>query len=82
MKSLIVDDIGTIQRLLTHMLKEFGSCEYAQNGLDALEKQKEAFKAGQPFDLICLDIMMPDIIFIVSHPDICYVRPLLKQGKL
>jgi two-component system chemotaxis response regulator CheY len=61
MKSLIVDDIGTIQRLLSHMLKEFGSCEYAQNGLEALEKQKDAFKAGKTFDLICLDIMMPEM---------------------
>lgn len=58
MKTLIVEDDFTSRLLLQEMLKEFGDVHVATNGDEALEAVKSAHAAGQPYDFICLDIMM------------------------
>lgn len=60
MKILIVDDEIFNCRLLETLLKDYGECSVAMNGDSALELFEEALKAKVPFDLVCLDIMMPE----------------------
>jgi two-component system chemotaxis response regulator CheY len=43
------------------MLTFLGKCVPAEDGLIALQKYLEAHEAKTPFDLICLDIMLPKI---------------------
>ena len=59
MKTLIVDDDFFSSQLLEEYLSQYGPCHRADNGKDALEEMKEGFEWDQPYDLICLDIMMP-----------------------
>ncbi len=59
MKTLIVEDDITSQLLMRKLLERYGPLQIAEDGKQAVEIVRLALKAGQPFDLICLDIMMP-----------------------
>jgi len=61
MKSLIVEDDLTTRVLLQKLLERYGQCHIAVNGRDGVEAARAAMEAGKPYDLICLDIMMPDL---------------------
>ncbi len=61
MKSLVVEDDFTSSLLLQEILKKYGPCQTATDGQKALEAVRAASESGAPFDLICLDIMMPEM---------------------
>ncbi len=61
MKTLIVEDEFTSRALLREMLKRYGAPQVAMNGREGVEAVRAALEAGEPFDLICLDIMMPEL---------------------
>ena len=61
MKTLIVEDDFTSRLLLQEHLKVYGPLHIAINGKEAVRAVELAFEAGQPYDLICLDIMMPEM---------------------
>jgi two-component system chemotaxis response regulator CheY len=60
-KTLIVEDEFTSRALLRELLKRFGAPQVAMNGREGVEAVRAALEAGNPFDLICLDIMMPEM---------------------
>jgi len=43
------------------MLSPYGICDSAVNGREALEAVEFAYENNEPYDLICLDIMMPEM---------------------
>lgn len=59
MKTLIVEDDFTSRLILQEMLKQFGPTHIAVDGQEGLEAVRKALGAGEAYDLICLDIMMP-----------------------
>ncbi len=59
MKTLIVEDDFSSRLMLQELLKNMGPSHVAVNGKEALDAVREAFKTKEPYDLICLDIMMP-----------------------
>ena len=61
MKTLIVDDDFTSRLLLQEILKRFGETHIAVNGKEAGAAVRAAMDACAPYDLICLDIMMPEM---------------------
>ena len=61
MKALIVEDDFTSRLLLQELLKPYGNSHVAVNGIEALKVCKEAIKNKSQYDLICLDIMMPEM---------------------
>ena len=61
MKTLIVEDEFTSRALLREILKRFGVPQIAMNGREGVEAVRTALETGAPFDLICLDIMMPEM---------------------
>ena len=61
MKSLIVEDDFTARKLMQVYLSDMGESFFAVNGKEAVEAVKEAFEKKDPFDLICMDIMMPEM---------------------
>ena len=61
MKTLIVEDDFTSRLLLQELLKGYGPAHVAVNGKEAVEAARMAMDAGEPYDLICLDIMMPEM---------------------
>ncbi len=61
MKTLIVEDDLTGRLLLQEILKGLGPCHVAINGVEAIEAVRISLDAKEPYDLICLDIMMPEM---------------------
>jgi two-component system, chemotaxis family, chemotaxis protein CheY len=61
MKSLIVEDDLTSRLLLEAILAPYGECHNVVNGKEALEAFCQAKAVGRQYDLICLDIMMPEM---------------------
>ncbi len=61
MKCLIVEDDFAARKLLQVYLSDYGDCVVAANGREAVEAVRQALGEGQPYDLICLDIMMPEM---------------------
>ena len=59
MRILVVEDDYISRRLLCRYLEPYGTCEEAVNGHEAVDAVRRAIDAGEQFDLICLDIMMP-----------------------
>jgi two-component system chemotaxis response regulator CheY len=61
MKILVVDDELVSRKKMMKIIKEFGSCEGVQNGKAALSLIKTALEEWKLYDLITLDVSMPDI---------------------
>jgi two-component system chemotaxis response regulator CheY len=61
MKFLIVEDDFTARKLLQMYLSDYGRCFTAVNGSEAIQAFRDALDEDDPYDLICLDIMMPEI---------------------
>ncbi|MBF0319176.1 MAG: response regulator [Nitrospirae bacterium] len=61
MKVLVVEDDFTSRRLLQKLLAPYGACDVAINGREAVEAFTRAIEAADPYDLVCLDIMMPEL---------------------
>lgn len=61
MKSLVVDDDFFSRRILQSIIAVYGECHIAIDGKEALFAFKQALAEESPYDVICLDIMMPGI---------------------
>lgn len=61
MKTLIVDDDELSRMLMSDILSPYGSCNTANNGIDAVALFEKALSGGTPYNLICLDIIMPEM---------------------
>jgi two-component system chemotaxis response regulator CheY len=60
-KCLVVDDDELGRELIAHYLEGVAECEMAENGVKAVEMFRCAFEEGIPYDLIILDIVMPEM---------------------
>jgi two-component system chemotaxis response regulator CheY len=61
MKSLIVEDDFTSRLLLQTVLSRYGECHIAVNGKEAVSAFRASVENNQKYDLICMDIMMPEM---------------------
>jgi two-component system, chemotaxis family, chemotaxis protein CheY len=61
MRTLIVEDDFTSRLLLQSFLSQYGECHIAANGKEAVTAFRAAQESGQEYDLICMDIMMPEM---------------------
>jgi len=61
MRTLIVEDDFTSRLLLQSFLSPYGECHIAVNGKEAVAAFRAAQESGQEYDLICMDIMMPEM---------------------
>ena len=61
MKILIVDDEIVSRTKLSLIMKNFGACDAVDNGKDALALFRTAHHKEEPYNLIMLDVNMPDM---------------------
>lgn len=61
MRFLIVEDELTSQQILSEILEPYGKCDVASNGIDGIKLFEEASKSENPYQLVCMDIMMPGL---------------------
>ncbi len=61
MRILIVEDDIASQIFLKAVLKPFGQCDTAGDGAAAVRAYAEAALDGAPFDVVFMDIMIPEM---------------------
>ncbi|WP_029898209.1 response regulator [Desulfohalovibrio reitneri] len=61
MRALIVDDDFYCRSYLQEILHPYGYCDVAVNGDEAIYAFRRALSEGKPYDLICMDLVMPEI---------------------
>ncbi len=61
MKILIVDDDSSSLSKITAILEEMGTCTAVESGTNAVKTFEDALSHSEPFDLVTLDIDMPDL---------------------
>jgi len=60
-KILIAEDDPICSLVLQRLLEPYVDCEKVANGKEAVAAFTEAIAAGSPYDLLLLDIMMPEM---------------------
>jgi len=66
MKILIAEDDFVSRKILNTQLASLGEVDIAANGQEAFIAVKMATDNNQPYDLICLDILMPEVDGIMT----------------
>jgi two-component system chemotaxis response regulator CheY len=61
MKCLIVEDDFISRRILKELLSAYCECDIAVNGEEAVTSFRMAHESKRPYELICMDIMMPGV---------------------
>jgi two-component system chemotaxis response regulator CheY len=61
MKTLIVEDDFTNRLLLETLLSRYGECHVAVTGKEAVEACRTSRINGSPYDLVCMDLLMPEM---------------------
>lgn len=79
MKVLIAEDDLASRKFLYKFLYRYGNCDITVDGIETIDAFLLAHEEGQPYDLICLDIMMPKLDGIKTLKTI---RDLEKQRGL
>ena len=61
MRVLIAEDDLASRKFLQKVLSEYGECDIVIDGVEALDAYLLSLKENKPYDLICLDIMLPKV---------------------
>jgi two-component system chemotaxis response regulator CheY len=61
MRFLVVEDDFTSRKLLQKILSPYGEVDVAVNGQESLDAFTAALDEGNPYELVCMDIMMPEM---------------------
>jgi len=61
MKTLVIDDDNSCCAMFKMYLDSIGDCDTVSLGFEGVNRFKEAFTSGQPYDLVIIDIILPDI---------------------
>jgi len=75
----VVDDESVSRKVLRKALEAFGQCEEAEDGREATAAFKQAWDDSSPFDLMMLDLSMPDMD---GREVIHHIRGLEKDMKV
>jgi two-component system chemotaxis response regulator CheY len=59
MRILIAEDDFASRRVILKFLSVYGECDVTVDGMEAIDAFQMALDENEPYDLICLDIMMP-----------------------
>ncbi len=59
MKILLAEDDFVTRKFMTSFLSKYGDCDVTVDGMEAVDAFLMALEDGEPYDLVCLDIMMP-----------------------
>lgn len=61
MKMLVMEDEFVSRSVLMEILAPFGEVDAAENGKEALEKFQQSLERSERYDIIFLDIMVPEV---------------------
>ncbi|MCP4345239.1 MAG: response regulator [Desulfobacterales bacterium] len=76
MRVLVVEDEFTSRKILQRIFSSHGTCDTAVNGNEAVEAFEQAWLEGEPYDLICMDVLLPNMD---GHQALEAIRNLEKE---
>ncbi len=59
MRILIAEDDFASRKVILKFLSVYGDCDVTVDGMEAIDAFMMALEEDEPYDLICLDVMMP-----------------------
>ena len=59
MRILLAEDDFVTRKFMVNFLSKYGECDVTVDGMEAVDAFMMALEDGEPYDLVCLDIMMP-----------------------
>lgn len=59
MKILLAEDDFVTRKFMAGFLSKYGECDVTVDGMEAVDAFMLALEDDEPYDLVCLDIMMP-----------------------
>lgn len=59
MKILLAEDDFVTRKFMVNFLSKYGECDVTVDGMEAVDAFMMALEDEEPYDLVCLDIMMP-----------------------
>lgn len=59
MKILLAEDDFATRKFMANFLSKYGECDVTVDGMEAIDAFMMALEDGEPYNLVCLDIMMP-----------------------
>lgn len=61
MRTMVVEDDYITSQVMQEIMLSFGSCDVAEDGMLAIELFQTAHLTGMLYDVVFLDIMMPEM---------------------
>ena len=59
MRILLAEDDFATRKFMADFLSKYGDCDVTVDGMEAVDVFMMALEEEKPYDLVCLDIMMP-----------------------
>ena len=79
MRILIAEDDLTSRIFISKLLSIYGECDTTVDGIQAIEAFVIGMDSGKPYDLICLDVIMPKVDGIMA---LITIRELEDKRKI
>ncbi len=81
LRALVVDDSEISRRCICRVISSVFTFEVAENGLIALEKYRNGVESGHPFDILFMDVVMPEMDGKESVKQIRAFEKSIERGK-
>ena len=79
MKILLAEDDFVTRKFMVNFLSKYGECDVTVDGMEAVDAFMMALEDEEPYDLICLDIMMP---VMDGYQALVAIRKLEKEKNI
>ena len=79
MKILLAEDDFATRKFMLNFLSKYGECDVTVDGMEAVDAFMMALEDEEPYDLVCLDIMMPDMD---GYQSLVGIRNLEKERNI
>ena len=78
MRVIIAEDFAS-RKFMLRFFEKYGECDVTVDGKEAVEAFKMALEIDEPYDLICLDIMMPEMD---GHQALKMIRRIEEENNI
>lgn len=79
MKILLAEDDFVTRKFMVNFLSKYGECDVTVDGMEAVDAFMMALEDDEPYDLACLDIMMP---VMDGYQALVAIRKLEKEKNI